>query len=151
MLASSQSVESFDAGLPPMTGGVSEQPAASAGELFPKPSPSRSGNQVMQVAPALHCLPLHRHVPLPQESGAAHALAQQVPPSQNPLEHSAAAEHAEPLSFLGSQTLALHQALDAQSAPVVQLLLHAVASHAYSPQGVVSVLQLPSPPHVDVD
>jgi hypothetical protein len=79
-----------------------------------------------------------------------HALSQHTPSMQKPLVHWFAPVHAWPLALLGTHDVPEQYALEAQSPSVVQVVLQAVAPHAYRPQELVPpATQLPLPSQVE--
>jgi hypothetical protein len=73
----------------------------------------------------------------------------QVPPPQKPLVHWSFAVHGLPFARLATQLGAAQKSVAMQSASAAQVVLHAVAPHAYGEQAVcVPATQLPLPLHV---
>jgi hypothetical protein len=98
--------------------------------LSPKPSPSASSYQAMQLSPAAHTRPLHWHTPVEHEKPVPQlAAAQHAPSTQLPLLHWLLAVQATPRSCFGAQLPALQKFPLAQSASTPHVVLQAVAPH----------------------
>src|SRR5258706_12804216 len=87
----------------------------------------------MQLSPAPHATPLHKHAPVEHDQGAAQLVLQQNPSAQVVLWHAASLLHAEPSIAFGSHATSLQNAESLQSESVVQFVKQPLGPHLNSP------------------